>query len=186
MKAFGMIFLRIGSADNSSYIAVFVAHAFLAPGSDMLAHDLIEGTAVDETVLKLSAGGIGGLHQYENTFFLLFADVDEGFDAVGSEIGVHGSEILIKTGKFLASHLYFPQMAYCVSCGGGADIASLDVADDYQIFFLTIIDGLLESDETFDTELLVHGDLRFHRRDQVINMVDDLFVVLPDGLSGSL
>ena len=77
-------------------------------------------------------------------------------------------------------------MAYCVSCGGGADIASLDVADDYQIFFLTIIDGLLESDETFDTELLVHGDLRFHRRDQVINMVDDLFVVLPDGLSGSL
>ena len=72
-------------------------------------------------------------------------------------------------------------MSDCISCGCRSDIASFDIADHNKIFGFTVIYGLFKGHKTRNTELLVHGDLWFYCRDQVIHMVYDLFVILPDG-----
>ena len=77
-------------------------------------------------------------------------------------------------------------MPHGIGFRGGTDVAALDIADNHQILFLTVIHSFLVSDHAFDPELLIHGDLRLYRGNQVVNRIHNPLVVLPDGLSRSL
>ena len=77
-------------------------------------------------------------------------------------------------------------MAHRICGRSGTNVAALDIADDYQVFGFAVIDGLLICLQALDTELLIHGDLRLYRRNQVVGLVHDLLVELPDGLCCSL
>ena len=66
--------------------------------------------------------------------------------------------------------------------GGGTDIPSLRIADHEKSLLLTVADGSLVYFKSFDPKLLIHGDLRLYRWNNVIDMVHDFFIKLPDGL----
>ena len=154
--------LRIGCSYDSTYIAVGITHTVSSPGCYLFSYQLIQRSAVHQLILELAAAGIGSLHQYENTFFLFLTDLHKRIYTVGSQIRVHGYKIFIKTVIALAAYLYFAQMSYRVCFGSGSDIAALDIADDDQAFFLTIIHSLLKCHHAGNTELLIHCHLRLH------------------------
>src|SRR5699024_1164748 len=54
--------------------------------------------------------------------------------------------------------------------------------DHDKIFFFTVIYRLLICLKPRNAELFVHGDLRFHSGDQIVNSVYDSLIVLPDSL----
>ena len=153
-----------------------------APLSYLFTYQFIQRFPIDKLILKLTAGRVGGLYKNEETFLFLFAHIDERFHTVRSQIRIDGSKILIKTCIGLASHLYFSQMSGCIGCGSGTNIATFNITDHYQILGFTIIYSFLICLQSLDTELLIHGNLRFYCRDQVISLVYDLFVELPDCL----
>ena len=146
---------------------------------------LVQWFAVNETILELTAGRIGCFYKDEQTLFLLFTHICKWFDSIGTKVWVYGCEIFIKCTVCLASYLDFSKMSGCISCGSRTDISTLYITDHYQIFLMTIINGFLECFQTFHTKLLIHGDLRLYCRDQIVSAVDDLLVVLPDGICGT-
>jgi hypothetical protein len=62
-----------------------------------LAKRVIQRPAVDKTILKFSAGGIGGLDQDENSLVRLPAHICKRFYSVCSQIRVYGDEIRVKS-----------------------------------------------------------------------------------------
>ena len=119
------------------------AYMLFTPLGYLLANQLIERTAIYQLILELAAGRIGGFYQDKQTLIFLFAYLDERLYAVTAQVRVYSGEILVEGNVTFAAHLYLAQMTYRIGCGGGADVAALNVADDYQIPGLTIIDGLL-------------------------------------------
>ena len=178
--------LRISRSHNGSDVAVGIAHVLLAPCSHLLADPLIQRASVDQTILKFSAGRVGGLYQNEQAFFLLLADLDKRFHAVRAKVRIHGCKILMESCIRLGTHLNMTQMAYRISLGSGTDIAALYVSDNHQSFFLAVRNGSLISCHSRNAELLIHRHLRLYRRDQIISRINDRLVELPDRLCRSL
>ena len=77
-------------------------------------------------------------------------------------------------------------MACCIGSGCGADIASLGVANNNQSLFMAVVHSPLIYGQSFDAELLIHGNLRLYSRNQVKCMVNDFLIKLPDGISSPL
>ena len=104
----------ISGSHYGSHIAVFVSHAIIAPLSNLFAHQFIDGLFTALLILELSAAGIGGLYQYENTLLFLFADLYERIDSVGSEIWIHGDKIFIKSIIVLRTNGYFSEVPHSI------------------------------------------------------------------------
>ena len=168
--------LRIGSSHYGSHIAVGSVHGVLSPLTHLVGHMLVQRSAVHQPVLKLPAGGIGGLHQHEYPSVTSVAHIHEGLHSVAPKIGIHCGEILVEGLQLLLSDLYLTQMSYGVGLRGGAYIASLHVTDHDQSLFMTVVHRLLVCRKSRDAELLVHRYLRLHRRDQIICGIHDGFV----------
>lgn len=98
---------------------------------------------IDQAVLELAAGGVGGFDQHEEALVLAVAHVHKGLHAVRAQVGVHGKEICVETAVGLAAHLHLAQMAGGVGRGGGADVAPLGVADYQKALLLAVIYGFL-------------------------------------------
>ena len=109
---------------------------FFAPRIYLFSYPLIQRTTVDQTILELSAGRVGSFHQDKQAFVFLFANLDERFDAVRTEIRIDSSKILIKSCELLGTYFYFSQMTYRISLGSGTDISTFYITDDYQSFFM--------------------------------------------------
>ena len=183
--------LRISGAHHGSYITVGIAHAGCAPGCHLLSHDLIKRPVRTlhtsyQPVLKLPAAGIGRLHQNKKTFLLFLTHLDKRLHPIGTKIGVHRHKIFVKSSAHGTAHLHLSQMAHRIGFRCRTDITALDITDDHQPFLLTIFHGLLEGDKPFHAELLIHGDLRLHRRDQIVDGIHDRLVIQPDRLCRSL
>ena len=178
--------LWIGGSYHCAHITVLFAHQLRSPGGHLLAHQLIEGTALDLLILEFAAGGIGSLHKNENTLLLFFAHIQEGIHSVRPKIGIHGHKVLPKGHILLTSYFHPSQMSYRVSRGRRTNVSTLDVTDHHQSLFLAVLHRLLESHKSRDPELLIHGDLRLYRRDQIPGLVHDLLVKLPDGFRRAL
>ena len=173
---------RIGCAYNGSDIAVGTSHALLAPFIHLLTYQLIERTSVDQLILKFSAGRIGCFYQDEKAFLFFLAYLHKGLYTVRSQIRVDRHKILIERCVSIASHLYFSDMSCCVSRRSRSDVSALDIANDYQPLLLTVIHSLFKRHKPRDPKLLVHRNLRLHCRDQIIGLVHNFFIELPDGL----
>ena len=173
--------LRIRGSCHCAHITVLFAHQLRSPGGHLLAHQLIEGTALDLLILEFAAGGIGSLHKDEDTLLLFFAHIQERIHSVRPKIRIHGYKVLPKGHILFTSYFHPAQMSYCIGCGRRTNVSTLDVADHHQSLFLAVLHRLLESHKPRDPELLIHGDLRLYRRDQIPGLVHDLLVKLPDG-----
>ena len=73
-------------------------------------------------------------------------------------------------------------MAGCISSGSGADISALNIANDNKALLLAVFNRLVISLQSFNSKLLIHGDLRFYRRYQIRRRVYNLLIKQPDGL----
>ena len=111
---------------------------------------------------------------------MLFADIDERIHPVRTKVWVHCCKVLIKWNVLFASHFNASQMSHCICCGCRTDISTLDISDHHQVFGLTIIHCLFERLDPRHSKLLIHGDLRLYCRDQIIRLVHDFFIELPD------
>ena len=76
-------------------------------------------------------------------------------------------------------------MCCCISSRCRTDISTLYISDDHKVFRLTVIYCLLKCHQSRNSELLVHCDLWFYCRDQVIRLIYDFFIELPDCFSGT-
>ena len=72
-----------------------------------------------------------------------------------------------------------------ISCRCRTNISSFYISDDNQSFFLTVIYRLLKCRKSRKTELFIHRDLWFYCRDQIIRLIYDFFIELPDCFSGT-
>ena len=70
-------------------------------------------------------------------------------------------------------------MCCCISSRCRTDISTLYISDDHKVFRLTVIYGLLKCHQSRNSELLVHCDLWFYCRNQIISLVNDLLIELP-------
>ena len=78
------------------------------------------------------------------------------------------------------SHHNLSKMSYCIRFRSGTDVSPLDIPDDDQILLLAVIHGLLKGGQPFNTELLVHCNLRLHCRNQIVDAINDSLIILPD------
>ena len=76
-------------------------------------------------------------------------------------------------------------VADCIRLRSRTDIASFDIADDNETLFLAVGNGLLIRCHSRNAELLIHGNLRFYSRNQIVCCVDNRFIELPNGLCSS-
>ena len=180
--------LGIGRADHSAHIAVITGfrHAFRSPCRHLLADILIERSSVDQSVLKFTAAGVGGLYQNENALLLLRADLGKRLNAIRTEIGIHRHKVLVKACIALAADLDSSQMSDRICLRGGTNVPALDVADYDQPLLLTVVNGLLKGDHAWYAKLFIHGNLRLHRRNQIIDRIHQPLIVLPDRLCCAL
>ena len=125
--------LRIGRAHYRAHIAVVLAHALRAPLGHLFSHILIQRPLQYQPILKFPAGRIGGLYKDKDTLLFLLADLDEGIDPVGAQVGIDRGKIFVKGDVFFASHPDFAQMPDGIRRRGGTDVPPLDIADDHQI-----------------------------------------------------
>ena len=77
-------------------------------------------------------------------------------------------------------------MRSCVCGRGRADVAALCIADHYKSLLLAVFHSLVIRLQSLDTELLIHGDLRLHGRNQIPGVIHDLLVEIPDGICRAL
>ena len=96
---------------------------FLAPCGNLFADPLIQRASVDQPVLELSAGRIGGFYQDKQSFLLLLADLDKRLHSVRTEIWIHRREILMKSGVGPGADLNVSQMSHCIGLGGRSDVS---------------------------------------------------------------
>ena len=118
---------------------------FFAPCVYLFSYPLIQRTTVDQTILEFSTGWIGCFYQDKQTFVFFFADLDERFDAVRTEIRIDRSEILIKSCELLGTYFYFSQMTYRVGLGSRTDISTFYITDNYQSFFMAVLNAFTPS-----------------------------------------
>ncbi len=174
--------LRIRRPDNGPDITVRVAHAAFGPFGNLFPDPLIERPAVRNPILKLAARRVRRLHQHKNPLLFLSAHVQKRLYAVRPQIRVHRRKILVKRRVFLLPHLHLSQMPRGISGGSRADIAALYIADHNQILFVAVIHRPPEHRKPRQPKLLVHGNLRLHRRNQIIHGVHNRLIKLPDRL----
>ena len=158
---------RIGGTYYSSDIAVTVTHVVFAPLSNLLTYHLIQRFSIDQLILKLTAGWVGSLYKDEETFLLLFADINERFHTVRSQIWINRGKILVKACIGFASYMHLSKMAGCISCRSGTDVTTFNITDHYQIFGFTVVYSFLICFQALDAKLLVHGMLRHIRKHRV-------------------
>ena len=91
----------------------------------------------------------------------------------------------MESGVGFASHLHVAEVADCIRLRSRTDIASFDIADDNETLFLAVGNGLLIRCHSRNAELLIHGNLRFYSRNQIVCCVDNRFIELPNGLCSS-
>ena len=91
----------------------------------------------------------------------------------------------MESGVGFASHLHVAEVADCIRLRSRTDIASFDIADDNETLFLAVGNGLLICCHSRNAELLIHGNLRFYSRNQIVCCVDNRFIELPNGLCSS-
>ena len=179
--------LGIGGAGHRAYITVAMgAHAVLAPGGHLLSDQLIEGLPVDQTILELPAGRIGGFHEDKDAFFLFLADFYKRTDAIGTQVGIDRDKILIKPVERMAADLYPAEMSHGIGFGSGTDVSALDIADDNEALLFTIFHRPVKRLQPGDAELLVHGDLGLYGGHEVTDRVHESPVVEPDGFCSAL
>ena len=178
--------LRIGCSDHCSHIAVRAVHRLLAPLTDLFSDHLVHMTAVlGLNVLKLSARGIGGLYQNKDALVLLIADIHKRFDSICSKIRIYGCKILIKRTDSVSADLNSSKVSSRICLRGRSDVSALHVTDHNQPLFLTVANRLPVCDHPRNSELLIHRNLRLHRRNQVCNRIHNLLVEAPDRLCRS-
>ena len=117
--------LRIRCSDNCSNIAVGISHTFASPLCYLFTNQFIQRTTVDQTILELSAGWIGGLYENKDSFLFFFAYIHKRLDTIGSQIWIYCSKILIKTGICFACDLYFSEMSGRINTSSVADLINL-------------------------------------------------------------
>ena len=91
----------------------------------------------------------------------------------------------MESGVGFASHLHVAEVADCIRLRSRTDIASFDIANDNETLFLAVGNGLLIRCHSRNAELLIHGNLRFYSRNQIVCCVDNRFIELPNGLCSS-
>ncbi len=128
---------------------------------------LVERLAIYQAILKLAGRRVRGLNQYEDTLTILLAYINERLYTISSQIGVNGSKIFCKGFEFLRADLDLTKMSNCIGFGCGSDITTLNIADDKKALRMCIVNRLLESHQSGDTELFVHGNLGLHSRNQI-------------------
>ena len=67
-------------------------------------------------------------------------------------------------------------MCDCVGCRGRSDVTALYITDHDQTFLMAQIYSFLEREESGYSELLVHGNLRFDRRNDIASCLDNTLV----------
>ena len=159
------------------------------PSCNFLSDDLIERSGLrrirtslrqHETILKLAAARVGSLYENKETLLLLLAYLDKRLHAVRTEVRIDRGKILFKTAAHGLSDLHLPQVPHRVSLGGRADIAALDVPDHDKPLLLTVGNRLLKSVHALHAELLIHGDLRLYRRNEIAYRIHDTLIEQPD------
>ena len=71
------------------------------------------------------------------------------------------------------------EMSPCVCLGGRTYIASLDIADHDQPLGSAIVHGPSVRDHAGNPKLLIHRDLGFHGRYDIVHSICDRFIKLP-------
>ncbi len=71
-------------------------------------------------------------------------------------------------------------MSHCISCGCRTDIATFYISDYHKVFGVAVIYCLLICFHTLCSKLLIHGNLWFYSRNQIISGIYNCFVKLPD------
>ena len=178
--------LRVGSAHHSAYIAVLPVHGGFSPLHNLLSHPLIEGPSVNQAVLELTAGGIGGLHQNEESLVIGIAGLHKGLYPVRSEIGVHREEIRPKALEYIRAHLHLADVGCGIGRRGRANVSPLGVADYQKPLLLAVIHRSLIDSKARKAKLLIHGNLGLHCGNQVPGAVHNFLIKLPDSLCRSL
>ena len=110
----------------------------------------------------------------------------QGLYAIGSQIGIYRQEFCIKGRAHAVSNLYLAQVSCCIGCRGRTDIASLCITDNKKSLILAIANGFLIYLQSFNTELLIHGNLRLYRRNQIKSVIHNLLIEIPDRICRSL
>src|SRR5699024_8795587 len=91
----------IGGAYHSAYIAVGISHTFFSPLSNLFSYQLIERSAVNDPVLELTAGRIGGLYQHKDSLLFFFAHIDKRLNPVRAQVWVHSGKVFIKSSDLI-------------------------------------------------------------------------------------
>ena len=178
--------LRIGSAHHGAYVAVVSVHGAASPLHNLFRNPLIQGPPVNQPVLELAAGGIGSFHKDKNALIVGIAGLHKGLYPVRAEIGIHREKIRPEALEHIFPHLHLADVGRRIRRRGGADVPALGIADYHKAFLLAVIHGFLIYSQARKAELLVHGNLGFHRGNQIPGVVHNFLIKLPDGLRRAL
>ena len=159
--------LRVSRTDHRADIGPFALHEGLTPGRGEIRDPRIERLAVNQPILQLAARGIRGLDEHKNTLIAASADLKEGLYAVAAEVGVHGCHIRVKGEELLLAYGNAAEVSLRIGRRSRTDVAALHIRNDNEPELLCKPHGLLVGNETRNAELLVHGNLGLHRRNQI-------------------
>ena len=114
---------------------------------------------MDQAVLELSAGVVGGFYKNKESLILFPAHIHKGLQPVCAQIRIYRNKIGMETGAHGISNLYPAQKARGIGGGGGTVIPSLNVTDHDQSLILTVVYRLCISLQPLDAKHLIQRDL---------------------------
>ena len=86
----------------------------------------------------------------------------------------------------LRSHIDLSKMCNRIGSRCGAYITPLDISYNNKVLLLCIFNSTIKRSKTRNSELLIHGNLWLHGRDDIVCLINYLLVKLPDSLRSSL
>lgn len=156
---------------------------FRRPIFDKTTHVFVHGrSVVKKTVLKLSARGVGSLDKHKDSAILFRAVLDKRLNPVRAEIAVYGDIVGGKRAGTHSLHRSFAEEGRRIAGRRRADVIALCVRNDDQSLFRSVAEGLFKR---FQTRYAVHfiiGNLHLDGRNDIIQVIDELFVELENPL----
>ena len=148
LAQFGQL-LRIGCTDDRAHQAVArFTPLRTGPSLETIGDMPIKRPSIDDQVLKLARRSVAGTNQDEDAFLFPRGDLDERRDPVAAQVRIDGDGVDLPRRFESASDGDFPQVAARVRLGRRADVVSLAVEDDDQVFFTGISNRRMECRET--------------------------------------
>ena len=141
---------------------------------------LVKRSAVNQSVLKLAAAWIGRLYQKKQSFLLFLTDINKRLHAINAKIRINRHKILAKARIHIRPDLHLTQMCRRICRRGRTNITALNITNDNQPFFLTIIDRSLKHRKSWNPKLLIHRNLRLYRRNQIVNIINNFLIKKPN------